>query len=625
MQDKPDTSSVLGIEFLEFATFGDADAAGLRSVLEAIGFVLCGRHRSKNVLLFRQGGINLAVNSEPSSFAHSYATTHGTSVCAMGLRVTDASRLHDLALRRGAQDYIGRIGYGESVLPAIRSVSGRLVYLVGDQYSARSVYDIDFLPTPSSASDPAVGLKAIDHISQSVPIGGTKKWVRFYSRLFGLHVIDHTCIIDPAGRTLSTVIADAERRVQICMNEPVDEGTDCDRFLRENFGEGIQHIAFATDDIFEFLQAATKRGLDVLPLKGAYHDDLLDEGYAPELVEKLRRHRVMIDTEGGGRFLHAYTQPVDGRIFFEIVQRTHHKGFGRHDVTARLLAQRGMSRLPDSIPTAPVLPDVSDTSIDGSTQILGIVGDPTSHLRMPEIMGHWLALNGRNAVWLPFHVTVDNLAQFVNGARSMENMTGFAVAWPHKVRILPLLDEVTRRARMVGAVNIVKRDADHRLIGDIVDGPGFVKGFDALGGSLDDATVWLFGAGNAGRAIAFALAEREIRHLFVHDVESSRAKGLITILAEEFPGLKVSRGSPPDPHAIDLAINATPAGMELDDALPFKPSILRPSAWVADTVMNPDMTGLLVEAERHGCRIYPGRRMLESQVEDYIQFFGWKD
>jgi 4-hydroxyphenylpyruvate dioxygenase len=625
MQGNPDSFGVLGIEFLEFATFGDTDAAALRSVLEALGFVLCGRHRSKSVLLYRQGGINLAVNGEPSSFAHSFATMHGTSVCAVGLRVTDADRLHALAVRRGAQDYSGPIGPGESVVPAVRSVSGRLIYLVGEQHGERSLYDVDFLGTPSRLPDAAEELKAIDHISQSVPIGGTKKWIRFYSRLFGLHVIDHTCIIDPAGRTLSTVIADTERRVQICVNEPVDEGTDCDRFLRENFGEGIQHIAFATNDIFEFLQAAAKRGLNVLPLPGTYHDDLLNEGYAPELVDKLRRHRVMIDTEGGGRFLHAYTQPIDGRIFFEVVQRTQHKGFGRHDVTARLLAQRGLSRLPEPIPTAPILPDVSETSIDGSTQLLGIVGDPTSHLRMPEIMGHWLALNGYDAVWLPFHVTPDNLARFVDGARSMENMTGFAVAWPHKIRILPLLDQVSRRAEMVGAVNIVKRDADGRLIGDIVDGPGFVKGYDALGGSLEDATIWLVGAGSAGRAIALALAERGVHRLFVDDVELPRAESLINTLSEGFPGLNVSCGSPPDPHAVDLAINATPLGMELDDALPFEPSVLRPSAWVADTVMNPDMTGLLVEAERHGCRTYPGRRMLESQVEDYVQFFGWKD
>ncbi|HXP97220.1 MAG TPA: VOC family protein, partial [Telmatospirillum sp.] len=332
--------NITGIEFIEFTASNVADFSKLQKDFEALGFTHIAQHRSKDVLLFRQGGINLILNREPSSFAHSFGTVHGTSVCALAFRASDAVRLHDNAVRQGAQDYRGAIGPGEMPIPCIRTISGRLIYLIDNRDSEKPFYDIDFLPTstPLGADD----LQSVDHISQSVRQTETKKWVRFYSRCFGFHVIEHNSIVDPKGYVLSTVVADPKRKIQFCLNEPVDDGTDCEKFIRENFGEGIQHLAFSTDNIFEYLDKANQRGLNILPIQYSYYDGLLSEGYSAELVAKLCHYNVMIDTEGGGQFLHAYVEPLNGRVFFEIVERKNHHGFGRHDVTARLMAQKGV-------------------------------------------------------------------------------------------------------------------------------------------------------------------------------------------------------------------------------------------------------------------------------------------
>lgn len=614
-------SDVTGIEFIEFTASNPAEFAQLESDFTALGFTLAGQHRSKDVFLYRQGDINLILNREPASFAHSFGTVHGISVCALAFRVADAAKLHGFAVRRGAQDYRGPVSPGELSIPAIRAISGRLIYLFDGKEGQFT--DIDFRPLPSS---PGGGdLRTIDHISQSVRPGETKKWVRFYSRCFGFHVIEHNCIVDPKGYVLSTVVADPRRKLQVCMNEPVNDGTDCDRFLRENFGEGIQHLAFATNDIFSYLDKAAERNLDILPIQFSYYDNLINEGYDADLVAKLFRYKVMIDTEGGGQFLHAYVQPRNGRVFFEIVERKNHHGFGRHDATARLMAQKGVVTLPAVPQVPPILPDVSETSVDGSTTLVGVVGDPTSHLRMPEIVGHWLALNGLNTACVPFQVGPESLPAFIAGIRAMKNLAGLIVALPHKTSIAPLLDEISERAKVIGAVNVVRRDADGRLVGDIVDGPGFVNGFLDAGGQVAGATAWLVGAGSAGRAIAYALAEAGVKRLYVDDLIPDRAERLAGEIAKAFPAVETGCGRPADLKSVDVAVNATPCGTEPDDVLPFDPANLRPGCWVADTHLLPDTTHLLFEAEHAGCRLFHGRRMVESQVADYARYFGWKE
>ena len=623
--DPDQTVGVAGIEFLEFSAFAARDADILQTLLETMGFRLAGRHRSKDVLLFRQGAINLIVNRAPGSFAHSFATMHGTSVYAMAFQVDVATAVHEAALRSGAQNYVGPVGPGELTIPAIRSPSGSLVYFI-DRFGGRgSIYDIDFalqLPPQSLQGQ----LQTIDHVSQSVTSGTTRKWLRFYNRLLGLKVIEHINISGPKGRALSTVLADDDHRVQIIINEPIDRDTDCDRYLRQNFGEGVQHIAFATDDLFAYLDRASSMGVDILQIPEVYYANLLREGYDPKLVKKLQRYSAMIDTEGGGRFLHAYTKPIENGAFFEFVQRNDHHGFGRHDVTARLMALEGGERLAGSVSRPLQPPDPLDVAIDDSTMLLGTVSHPDTRLLMPEIMGHWLGANGVNGVWLPFKVRPERLRQFVDGLKILENLRGFSVAVPYKEAIVPLLDGITDRARTVGAVNLVRRDADGRLFGDMVDGVAFVRGLKKRRGSVEGAAVWLVGTGVEGRAIAFALAEAGVKSICLEPGGADDIDGLMACLGKAFPQLPLTKG-PPAPMAaeveVDIAINASELGRMLEDIEPLDPALLRPGAWVADIITRPAMTRLLSKAEALGHNICPGRFLLQNQVTNYAEFFGF--
>ncbi|HXP96788.1 MAG TPA: hypothetical protein VN809_08760, partial [Telmatospirillum sp.] len=146
-----------------------------------------------------------------------------------------------------------------------------------------------------------------------------------------------------------------------------------------------------------------------------------------------------------------------------------------------------------------------------------------------------------------------------------------------------------------------------------------------LGGRIEGATIWLVGAGSAGRAIAYAAAEAGVKRLFIDDQSDERAQKLAGELAAAFVGVKAQSGRPTNLHSVDIAVNATPCGMEPDDDLPFDPTELRSDSWVADTILIPEITHLMAEAERHGCRLFPGRKMVESQVGDYARYFGWKE
>lgn len=329
-----------GIEFIEFATYDEADTEALVATFEALGFVMAARHRSKEVALFSQGDINLIVDRESESYAKSFAITHGMSVCAMAFRVDDAQASHAHALELGATEYTEKIGPGELRIPALRGLLGTLIYLVDVFGSRGTIYDTDFQRLPGIPPQvPGLGLTRVDHVSLSVLHGWTEEWVQYFARFFGFRERDRNRITDPRGGVLSTVVADPGGNIHICINEPLTPNTNIDLFIKRNFGSGVQHIAFETGDIFESLGAMEERGLEVLAIPSEYYDGLEKEGkLEPSLIDRLRRHNVMIDSEGGGRLLHVWTRSVKRRFFFEIVQREGHTGFGRGNVNIRLKA-----------------------------------------------------------------------------------------------------------------------------------------------------------------------------------------------------------------------------------------------------------------------------------------------
>ena len=329
-----------GMEFIEFSAFSDQEVAELTRVFTTLGFAEAGRHRSKDVIWFHQGDINFVLNREPDSFARSDAIVHGLSVCAVGFRVQDSRTVIQRAVAHGAHTYEERIGPGEIRIPAIRGVYGSLIYLV-DLFGERgSVFDVEFRPLPSPARRMRdAGLRRIDHVSISVLSGRTQQWVDFYKELFGFHEWSHNQIRDPNGLVVSTVVSSPCGGIHIPINESPDEDTSCSRFLRDYFGEGVQHIAVESDDLIASVQAIEGNGLSLLPMPAGFYDDLAKGGeFNADFVQQLRQHNILVDTEEGGQYLHAYTKPIAGRFYFEIVQRQNYRGFGRKNASLRLQA-----------------------------------------------------------------------------------------------------------------------------------------------------------------------------------------------------------------------------------------------------------------------------------------------
>lgn len=329
-----------GVEFIEFSAFSDHEVQELTEVFKALGFAEAGHHRSKDVTWFHQGEVNFVLNREPDSFARSYAIVHGLSVCAMGFRVQDSRTVVQRAVAHGAHTYEERIGPGEIRIPAIRGVYGSLIYLVDFFGKRGSVFDVEFRPPArTSRRQRDAGLKRIDHVSLSVLSGRTQQWVDFYKELFGFHEWSHNQIRDPNGIVVSTVVSSPGDDIHIPINESPDEDTSCSRFLRDYFGEGVQHIAIESDDLFASVQAIEANGLSLLPMPAGFYDELAKSGeFKADFVERIRQHNILVDTEDGGQYLHAYTKPIAGRFYFEIVQRQNYRGFGRKNASVRLEA-----------------------------------------------------------------------------------------------------------------------------------------------------------------------------------------------------------------------------------------------------------------------------------------------
>ncbi len=252
--------------------------------------------------------------------------------------------------------------------------------------------------------------------------------------------------------------------------------------------------------------------------------------------------------------------------------------------------------------------------ITGTTQIFGILADPIHHVKTPQRINQLFGERRIDGVMVPMHVKPDELAQALQGLRMVRNLGGFVVTVPHKTAVVALCDEVAPEAREIGAVNVVRRTADGRLIGGMLDGEGFVGGLRSQGLEPGGRSVYLAGAGGAASAIAFALASAGVRCLTIANRTADKAQQLIDRIARHYPSLSMAVGSS-DPAGHDLVINATSLGLRPGDALPLDVDRLEPQQIVAEIIMDPEETPLLLAARAKGCRIHHGAPMLASQIE----------
>ncbi|QTF93340.1 TIM barrel protein [Halomonas sp. BM-2019] len=327
-----------GIHFIEF-TLDEESAAPLGEFIEALGFRHVGRHRSKNVELWKQGEIHLVLNFETDSFAHTFRLLHGTSVCAVGFRVDDVERALARAKAFKAPTFRGQVGEGEMEIPALRGIEGSLVYLVDDTAADDLQWRTDFELFDQDSRNEA-GLARIDHISYVLPATQLLGWQLYHRTVFGFSAEAENEIIDPRGMLVSQAVVSPDRSIRLPLTVSQAQDTQPGRFLSE-FRGGVQQIAFESRDIFASVEEIQARGLPLLKIPQNYYDDLearfgLDEA----LLAAMRKRNILFDRTEEGDFFHAYTETFSGRFFFEIVERRGgYQQFGAANAAIRLAAQ----------------------------------------------------------------------------------------------------------------------------------------------------------------------------------------------------------------------------------------------------------------------------------------------
>jgi 4-hydroxyphenylpyruvate dioxygenase len=333
-----------GFEFLEFAV-DETAGAELAGFIERLGFRRAGRHRSKDVDLYRQGRINLVLNKEPDSAAAEHFQLHGPSVCAMALRVDDAERAVARAKALLAPEWRERVGEGERRIPAVRAPDGTLIYLVQPDPSGRSIYEDDFDLSGSQpeAERPPPLLDAIDHVVQALPHGRMDGFVLFYRAVFGFLPDQLYELPDPYGLIRSRAMVSRDRTVRLPLNISESRRTATGRFVSAYAGAGVQQIAFAAaGDIARAVAAVADLGAPLLPIPANYYDDLAarNGGLDDAMLAELQRLNLLYDRDEGGEFFQAYTGNFDGRFHVEIVQRRGgYQQFGASNAAVRMAAQ----------------------------------------------------------------------------------------------------------------------------------------------------------------------------------------------------------------------------------------------------------------------------------------------
>lgn len=262
-------------------------------------------------------------------------------------------------------------------------------------------------------------------------------------------------------------------------------------------------------------------------------------------------------------------------------------------------------------------------NIDGNTELIAHIGYPTHSFKSPLIYNPYFEKEGINALVVPMGCQAEHYPAFLKSVFQLTNIRGALITMPHKVTTVGLLDEVTATVKVAGACNAVKRDAQGRLVGDMFDGAGFVRGVQRKGFDLTGKRVLVVGTGGVGSAIAASLAAEKIKAISLFYVNTASCEGLAMRLQQEYPSIEVQTGSN-DPEGHDLVVNATPMGMNEGDPLPMDVSRLAPETFVGEVVMRTEMTAFLLAAQKRGCRVQVGSDMLFEQIPAYLEYFGLK-
>jgi 4-hydroxyphenylpyruvate dioxygenase len=339
----------MGTDGFEFVEFAHPNPAELDRVFRLMGFRPVAKHRTKNVTLYRQGDVNYIVNAEPSSFAQQFAAEHGPCACAMAFRVADAKRAFERAVALGAEPFTGgRRGPDELDIPAVVGIGGSLLYFV-DRYGAKgSIYDVDFAWTGDVDPHPEdAGLYYLDHLTHNVMRGRMDHWAGWYERLFNFREIRFFNIEGKLTGLISRALTSPCGKIRIPINESLDDKSQIEEYLREYKGEGIQHLACGSRDIYVTVEKLRANGLPFMPSPPPTYYEKVDARVPNhgEDLARLQANGLLIDGEGrvavgdkDGRMskvlLQIFSGTLLGPIFFEFIQRKGDEGFGEGNFRA---------------------------------------------------------------------------------------------------------------------------------------------------------------------------------------------------------------------------------------------------------------------------------------------------
>ncbi|NVK55168.1 MAG: 4-hydroxyphenylpyruvate dioxygenase [Alteromonadaceae bacterium] len=328
-----------GFEFVEYTAANEEGISALKALFCSLGFAEVAAHKSKRVWLYRQGDINFIVNAEPASQAEEFARQRGPSVCGMAFRVKDAGAAIEHAIGHGGKAFHGNLGPMELNIPAIYGIGESTLYFV-DLYGEQSIYDVDFkfyADWRERMAKADAGLLLVDHLTHNVKRGNMAVWAEFYENIGNFREIRYFDIEGKLTGLVSKAMTSPCGKIRIPINESVDEHSQIEEFIKAYNGEGIQHIALATDDIYKTVRDLKGRGLAFMDTPDTYYDAINDrvEGHG-ESVDVLRELRILIDgaPSKDGILLQIFTDTVIGPVFFEIIQRKGNEGFGEGNFKA---------------------------------------------------------------------------------------------------------------------------------------------------------------------------------------------------------------------------------------------------------------------------------------------------
>lgn len=332
------------IEFVEFTT-SEEEKADLASLLGTLGFTRTAHHKNRNVDLYTQGDIRIVINADigGDSFAGASYSVHGTNAYAFGLRVDNAADALKRAAALGAPTFAEPRKTGEVAVPAIQGVGNGVIYFLDDSPALSSIWENEFVPVADPGKAGGAQLTRVDHLAQTTHYDEMLTWLLFYTSIFATRRTPMVDVVDPGGLVRSQAIeSEPEPGFRLTMNGADSRKTFAGKFLAEGFGSGIQHIAFATDDIFSTAGALARLGFQALPISRNYYDDLEARfGLTPEFSDALRAASILYDRDDHGEYFQIYSRTFGDGFFLEIIERRGaYRGYGAMNAPFRIAAQR---------------------------------------------------------------------------------------------------------------------------------------------------------------------------------------------------------------------------------------------------------------------------------------------